>query len=173
MSPPDERGDEVFEVASTIFSEDLERASQNYFFAAGARDLFAATIEAMTRDGVRHTNADLRAQLEASNLDLWNLLQEHPDLAGSARYLSGTGNTADSIRAFLQQTVTARSPVRSASRVSSPSDDSCASEEPARCSSSTTSPWAAGFCRYRVLLDMAIKEALGMGRSGARETSTS
>src|SRR3954454_8819285 len=31
LSPPEDRGDEVFEVASTIFSEDLERASQNYF----------------------------------------------------------------------------------------------------------------------------------------------
>jgi len=168
LSPPDERGDEAFEVASTIFSEDLERASQNYFFAAGARDLFGATVDAMTRDGGGHTNADLRAQLEVSNLDLWNLLTAHPDLAGSARYLNGNGNTPDAIRAFLQQTV--NNAFSGAFRL--PGDFSIRSLVRERGGRAVFVEYdiAVGsrlLPIYRVLLDMAIKEALGMGRSGA------
>lgn len=169
LSPPDERGDEVFEVASTIFSEDLERASQNYFFAAGARDIFGATVEVMTRDGAGHTNADLRTQLEASNLDLWNLLQQHPDLAGSARYLNGSGNTPDSIRAFLQQTV--NNAFSGAFR--KPGDFSVRSFVRERGARALFVEYDIAVGNrllpiYRVLLDMAIKEALGMGRSGAK-----
>ena len=169
LSPPEERGDEAFEVASTVFSEDLERASQNYFFAAGARDVFAATIEAMLRDGASHTNTDLRAQLEASNLDLWNMLQAHPDLAGSARYLNGSGNTPDSIRAFLQQTV--NNAFSGAFRL--PGEFSIRAFVRERGARAVFVEYdiAVGsrlLPIYRVLLDMAIKEALGMGRSGAR-----
>lgn len=169
LSPPEERGDEVFEVASTIFSEDLERASQNYFFAAGARDIFGATIEAMTRGGNSHTNADLRTQLEVTNLDLWNFLKEHPDLAGSARYLNGSGNTPDSIRAFLQQTV--NNSFSGAFRM--PGDFSVRAFVRNRGARALFIEYdiAVGsrlLPIYRVLMDMAIKEALGMGRSGAK-----
>jgi type IV secretory pathway TraG/TraD family ATPase VirD4 len=168
LSPPEERGDDVFEIASTIFSEDLERASQNYFFAAGARDLFAATVDAMARDDDVHTNADLRTQLEVSNLDLWNLLNQHPDLAGSARYLNGSGNTPDSIRAFLQQTV--NNGFSGAFRM--PGDFSVRSFVRNRGARALFIEYdiAVGsrlLPIYRVLMDMAIKEALGMGRSGA------
>jgi type IV secretory pathway TraG/TraD family ATPase VirD4 len=168
LSSREQLSDDVFEVASTIFSEDLERASQNYFFAAGARDLFAATVEAMTRTGEGHTNSDLRTQLEASNVELWNLLTQYPDLAGSARYLNGSGNTPDSIRAFLQQAV--NNGFSGAFRM--PGDFSARSFVRDRGARALFIEYdiAVGsrlLPIYRVLMDLAIKEALGMGRSGA------
>ena len=43
-----ERSDQIYEIASTVFSEEISRASDNYFFAAAARDIFAAVVEAMS-----------------------------------------------------------------------------------------------------------------------------
>src|SRR5690348_8806192 len=102
----DARSDQAYEIASTVFSEDLSRASQNFFFAAAARDIFYAVLEAMSREkDQEYSNADLRRQLERSHKDLWDLITGHQDLAGQARYLAGSGNTPDSVRAFLQQTI--------------------------------------------------------------------
>jgi hypothetical protein len=168
LSAAEDRGDDVFEVASTVFGEHLSRSAQNYFFAAGAKDIFAAVVEAMSRGGDGHTNADLRTQLEASNEGIAGLLATYPELAGAARYLEGKGNSRDSIRAFLQQTVNAafsgafRMPGsfsvrdfirRRGGRVLFIEYDIAVG--------SRLLPV------YRVLMDMAIKEALGLGRAGA------
>ncbi len=85
---PTERSDHIFEIASTVFSEDLASAAQNMFFAAAARDVFAGVVEALSRQPPQHDNAALRAQLEGSNKALWDLMHEYPDLAGAARYLT-------------------------------------------------------------------------------------
>ena len=163
---PVARGDQVYEIASTIFSEDLSRASQNYFFAAAARDVFAAVVDAMSRDG-SHSNADLRARLEGSLQNLYELIHVHPDLAGTARYLTGRGTTPQAVRSFLQQTVN-----NSFSGVFRQRGDFGVREfvrgkagralfiEYDIAIGSRLLPV------YRVLMDMAIKEALGLGRHG-------
>ncbi len=97
--------DGVYEMATTIFGDELDRAGDNFFFAAGGRDLLAGMIEALQRDGKPHDNCDLRTSLEMSSKAMWDMLRSHPDLAGAAQYLDGAGNTPNSIRAFLQQSV--------------------------------------------------------------------
>ena len=44
---PRQRAEEAFEIASTIFSDELESAGQNMFFASAARDIFAGVLELM------------------------------------------------------------------------------------------------------------------------------
>ncbi len=161
------RGDQVYEIASTIFSDDLSRSSQNYFFAAAARDVFAAVVDAMSRDSEQHSNADLRARLEGSLQELYDLIHAHPDLAGTARYLMGQGTGPQAIRSFLQQTVNS-----SFSSVFRRHGDFSVREfvrakggralfiEYDIAIGSRLLPV------YRVLMDMAIKEALGLGRHG-------
>lgn len=166
----DARSDQAYEIASTVFSEDLGRASQNFFFAAAARDVFYAVMEAMSREkGEQYSNADLRSQLERSHKDLWDLITRHPDLSGQARYLAGSGNTPDSVRAFLQQTI-----------------GNAFSSTFRRAGDFSVRQFVRGkgaralFIEYdiaigsrllpvyRVLMDLAIKEALGLPRRGGR-----
>ena len=166
----DARSDQAYEIASTVFSEDLSRASQNFFFAAAARDIFYAVLEAMAREKDQdYSNADLRRQLERSHKDLWDLITGHQDLAGQARYLAGSGNTPDSVRAFLQQTI-----------------GNAFSSTFRRAGDFSVRQFVRGkgaralFIEYdiaigsrllpvyRVLMDLAIKEALGLPRRGGR-----
>jgi len=166
---PSARGDQVYEIASTIFSEDLSRAAQNFFFAAAARDLFAAVLEALSRDGQPHSNADLRTRLEGSHKQLWDLITAYPELAGTARYLAGEGNTPDAVRAFLQQAV--NNAFSSAFRrpggfsvrdfVRSKGGRALFIEYDIAIGSRLLPV-------YRVLMDMAIKEALSLGRARSR-----
>ena len=165
---PGARSDQIYEIASTVFSEDLSRASQNFFFAAAARDIFAAVAEAMSREeGQQHSNADLRTRLERSHKDLWDLVTAHPDLAGAARYLSGTGNTPDAVRAFLQQTVS--NSFSSAFR--RPGDFSVREFVRSKGARALFIEYDIAIGSrllpvYRVLMDLAIKEALGLPRRG-------
>ena len=46
-----ERGEQIHEIASTVFGEALDQAGDNIFFAMAARDIFAAVVEAMSRQG--------------------------------------------------------------------------------------------------------------------------
>lgn len=164
------RSDQVYEIASTVFSEDLSRASQNFFFAAAARDIFAAVAEAMSREeGQNHSNADLRSRLERSHKDLWDLITGYPDLAGSARYLAGTGNTPDAVRAFLQQTV--NNAFSSAFR--RPGEFSVRQFVRHKGARALFIEYDIAIGSrllpvYRVLMDLAIKEALGLPRRGGR-----
>jgi hypothetical protein len=165
-----ERAEQIHEIATTVFSAGLDRAGDNAFFAMAARDVFAAVVEAMCRDGKAHSNADLRANLEKSIDGLMERLQvgDTLDPTGVARYLQGD-KTPDSIVAFLQQTLG-----QSFSGVfGQPGDFSVRNfvrQKGGRAlfveydiaSGSRLLPV------YRVLIDMAIKEALGLGRPGAR-----
>jgi hypothetical protein len=165
-----ERGEQIHEIASTIFSEGLEQAGENIFFAMGARDVFAAVVEAMSRQDQQYTNADLRTHLELPADDLLQLLdlENNPDLAGTARYLEGDRSPED-ILAFLQQTL--NKSFSGAFRL--PGDFSIRDfvrrkggralfVEYDIASGSRLLPV------YRVLIDMAIKEALGLGRPKPR-----
>src|ERR1700730_620617 len=157
--------DEIFEIASTVFSDDLARASQNYFFAAGARDIFGAVIEALSREGGVHTNAHLRTALEDSNADIWKRITSHPDLAGNGRYLAGGGNTPESVRAFLQQTVNSAF----SGNFRLPGDFSVRRLVRDKGAKALFIEYdiAVGsrlLPIYRVLVDLAIKEALSLGR---------
>lgn len=162
-----ERSDQIFEISSTIFGEATSSAGQNYFFSAAARDIFAAVVEAMHRDEAAYSNADLREQLESSADDLRDLLAEHPDLSGSARYLEGD-RTPEQILAFLQQTLNAsfsgvfREEGRFSVRefIRGKGNHTLFIEYDVSMGS-RLSPI------YRVLMDLAIKEALGLGRQGS------
>jgi Type IV secretion-system coupling protein DNA-binding domain len=167
---PAERGEQVHEIAATVFSEALDQAGDNIFFAMGARDIFSAVTEAMSRDGQPYSNADLRSRLELPADELIELLDlgNNPDLAGTARYLEGDRSPED-ILAFLQQTLN-----KSFSGVFRLPGDFSVREFISRkagralfieydiASGSRLLPV------YRVLIDMAIKEALGLGRRGKR-----
>lgn len=167
---PGERAEQIHEVATTVFSDELDRAGDNAFFVMAARDVFAAVVEAMCRDGTAYSNADLKANLEKSIDGLMELLQYEDSLdpTGVARYLQGD-KTPDSIVAFLQQTLS-----QSFSGVFGQSGDfsvrNFVRQKGGRAlfveydiaSGSRLLPV------YRVLIDMAIKEALGLGRPRTR-----
>ncbi len=166
--------EEAYEIATTIFSDELEQAGQNIFFAAAARDIFAAVVEALARleppSATVLSNALLKEKLTGSTDDLYELMRGHPDLTGTARYLEG-GAPAESIMAFLQLTL--RKSFSGA--FCQPGDFSVREFVRNRggralfieydiANGSNLLPV------YRVLLDMAIKEALGFGRRRLRET---
>lgn len=159
--------DEIYEIASTVFSEEMSRASNNYFFATAARDIFAAMTECLLHDGSGRSNKDLRESLEKPLDEILELLRARPELAGTARYLEG-GQTAKSVLAFLQQALnksfsgvfrdTGEFSVRQFVRAKR-ARALFIEYDIAR--GSRLSPI------YRILIDLAIKEALGLGRQQA------
>ena len=165
--------EEIYEIASTIFSDELEQAGQNMFFAAAARDVFAAVVEALARQdgqsGPGLSNRLLQEVLTGSPDELYELIRAYPDLAGTARFLEGEG-PVDSIMAFLQLTIR-----KSFSGVfSQPGEFSVRDFVRRRggralfieydiANGSNLLPI------YRVLIDTALKEALGFGRRQLRE----
>jgi type IV secretory pathway TraG/TraD family ATPase VirD4 len=166
---PDPAGqrDEIYEIASTVFSEEMSRASNNYFFAAAARDIFAAVTECLLYDQPGSSHKELRESLERSPDELMEMLLAQPELAGTARYLDG-GQTSRSVLAFLQQTLNTSfsGAFRAAGEFSV---RQFVRSKRARAlfieydiaRGSRLSPI------YRILIDLAIKEALGLGRQQA------
>ncbi len=172
---PAERGEEIYEIASTIFSDELDKAGENVFFAAAARDIFAGVAEVMAAaaDGSHPeppSNDQLRRVLESPPEELDRLLRTSEHLAGSARYLEG-GDYVESILAFLQLTLR-----KSFSGVfRRPGDFSVREFVRGRGSRALFIEYdiAAGSTLlpvYRVLIDLAIKEALGFGRRRLRDS---
>jgi type IV secretory pathway TraG/TraD family ATPase VirD4 len=174
---PGHRGEEINEIATTIFSDDLDQAGENVFFAAAARDIFAGVVEAMA-DGAAvpgidstppYSNKELRSALEISDDDLSELLSSQPNLAGTTRYLEG-GEHVESILAFLQLTLR-----KSFSGVfREPGDFSVRDFVRRRGGRALFIEYdiavgASLLPVYRVLIDTAIKEALGSGRRILRE----
>ena len=169
---PGTREEEIYEIASTIFSDELEQAGENIFFAAAARDIFAAVVQVMAGQdrspGRPYSNEQLRETLEMSPGSLQELLESDKRLAGTARYLQG-GESVESILAFLQITLR-----KSFSGVFRQRGDFSIREfmrgrggralfiEYDIATGSSLLPV------YRVLMDMAIKEALGLGRRRLR-----
>lgn len=166
LSPdPRQRDEESYEIATTIFSDDLRDAGQNMFFAAAARDVFAGVVTAMADRPASH--ADLRATLEGQAEELYKLLDGQQGQSGTARYL--VGEPADSILAFLQ--IALRKSFSGVFRekgdfsvrdfVRSGGGRALFIEYDIAVGSSLLPV-------YRVLIDMAIKEALGLGRTRLR-----
>jgi type IV secretory pathway TraG/TraD family ATPase VirD4 len=163
-----QREEETFEIASTIFSDDLEQAGENMFFAAAARDIFAGITEIMAT-GQENSNKELRETLESDAETLYELLRRRDSLAGTARYLQG-GETVDSILAFLQ--ITLRKSFSGVFR--EPGDFSVRDFIRRRGGHALFIEYdiATGSSLlpvYRVLMDIAIKEALGFGRRRLRD----
>lgn len=165
---PATRAEEIFEISSTIFAEEIEQAGDNMFFAVGARDVFAATLEAALLElgPVEATNAVLKQRLEGSQRALWEAVDRHPHLAGAKRYLSGDGQGPRALLAFMQQQV----------RTTFSGAFGCDGNFSVRsfvCGKGATALFveydvASGSLLlpvYRVLLDLCIKEALSRRRS--------
>jgi type IV secretory pathway TraG/TraD family ATPase VirD4 len=166
------RREQISEIASTVFSEVSRQAGQNQFFATAAAEVFAAGVEALLRSpgDVRLSNDLLRKELEKTADDIAELLESQPDLAGTARYLQGAGATPDSILAFLQQTLNR---CFSGAFRAPEGDFSVRDFIRSRGGRALFVEYdiAAGsrlLPVYQVLLDLAIKEALGLGRRQRR-----
>lgn len=162
----DERGDEIFEIASTIFAQQLESAGENLFFSAGARDVFAAVVDAMSREPMEHSNDSLRRRLESSPEALIELIARHEDLAGARHYLTGAGNASRAVMSFLQQSV--RAAFAGAFRM--PGDFSVRRFVRAKGGRALFVEYDISSGElllpiYRVLIDLALKEALGRQRT--------
>ncbi len=164
---PAARRDEIYEIASTVFSEEMSQASNNYFFAAAARDIFAAVTECLLYDRSDSSHKELRESLERPPGEILEMLLAQPELAGTARYLEG-GQTSKSVLAFLQQTLNQSfsGAFRTAGEFSvrrfvrtKRARALFIEYDIAR--GSRLSPI------YRILIDLAIKEALGLGRQQA------
>jgi len=158
--------DEVLEISTTLFSAGLETAGENFFFAAAARDVFAGVVQALSMEGGSPTNADLRERLDGSQASLWNLLNEHADLAGARHYLAGDGSTPRAVLAFLQQSV--RAALSGAFK--KPGDFSIRDFVRHKSAHAVFVEYdiavgASLLPTYRVLIDLAIKEALARDRS--------
>ena len=167
-SDPVTREEEIYEIASTIFSDDLKQAGQNMFFASAARDIFAAVVQVMADEDRPHSHEQLRARLEMPAYELQDLLIGDPRLAGPARFLENE-TTANSVLSYLQTALR-----KSFSGVfGRPGDFSVRDFMRKRGGRALFIEYdiAAGSSLlpvYRVLIDMAIKEALGLGRERLR-----
>ncbi len=158
---PRERDEEAYEIATTIFSDELRDAAQNVFFAAAARDIFAGVVTALA--GGRQSNMELRETLERSAGELYELLDQHGQ-SGTARYL--VGEPAASFLAFLQQAV--RKSFSGAFREKGDFSVRDFVRDGGGRALFIEYDIAVGsnlLPVYRVLIDMAIKEALGLGRA--------
>jgi hypothetical protein len=162
-------GEQIYEIAATVFSADLERAGENSFFATAACDIFAAVTEILARDGKPHSNADLRECLERGSDDLLDLLEGYPGLAGTARYLQGE-RTPEQILAFLQQTLNSSftGAFRRPDGTFSVRDFVRRKAGRALFIEYDIAVGSRLLPIYRVLMDMAIKEALSLGRDRSR-----
>jgi hypothetical protein len=171
---PRQRAEEAFEVASTIFSDELGSAGQNMFFAAAARDVFAGVLELMAASqsaGVAWSNKELREKLESSAEELRDLFEDSQTLAGTARYLE-SGSAAQSILAFLQLTLR-----KAFSGVFRERGDFSVRDFVRRRGGRALfieydiSVGSSLLPVYRVLMDLAMKESLGFGRERLRTTA--
>lgn len=97
--------DHLHEIAATIFGQLTGSAAQNAYFAYAARDVFGAVLLAMRRSVANPSNAELCAQLGCSAADLSELLLAHEDLAAAAVNLEGSGGQG--VLAFLRQATSA------------------------------------------------------------------
>ncbi len=121
------------------------------------------------REGGEASNAALRERLEAGPDELLDLLDRHPDLAGTARYLQGSG-TPESILAFLQQALNAAltGAFRRADGTFSVRDFVRRRGGRALFIEYDIAVGSRLLPVYRVLMDLAIKEALSQGRADGR-----
>lgn len=137
------------------------------FFASAARDVFAGVLELMAAGEppeVSWSNKEFRERLESSAEVLFELFEGSGSLAGTARYLED-GSSAQSVLAFLQPTVR-----EAFSGVFREQGDFSVRNFIKRRGGRALfieydiSVGSTLLPVYRVLMDMAMKEALGFGR---------
>lgn len=161
-------GEQIFEISSTIFAEQMAQAGENAYFAIAARDVFAGVVEALlrTKEPGKTSNLEIRQALEESQRALWERLAKHADLAGAKRYLSGSGQGPRAVLAFMQQQVRA-----AFSGVFGQAGDFSVRQfvrQKSKRALFIEYDIASGGMLlpiYRTLVDLAIKEALGRKRS--------
>ncbi|GHU52975.1 hypothetical protein AGMMS49975_09960 [Clostridia bacterium] len=87
------------ELCKALFAERVEGNSNNPFFPNAARDLLAAIITALIRDGSVPCNKDLRDYIDAAPIDdIRGLIAGHKDLASVGSYIGkGSGSQAQGV----------------------------------------------------------------------------
>lgn len=154
-----DRADQVHEIAAAIFSEASENAGQNAFFASAAQEVFGGVLLAMSEEGAECSNADLRKVLD-SQIDVLSTKLD----GGTKRYLANE-TTGQSVLAFLQQTVNAVfSGIFRQQGNFSVRDFVQSKGGRALFIEYDMAIGARLLPAYRVLIDLAIKEALEIGR---------
>lgn len=91
-SKPEKQDEVIWEIASSLFKEDMERSSAP-IFSVGARDLFAAILCAKVREmeteGTKENHETLINWVKsASDKSIRNLLLKHKDLSWVRSYIS-------------------------------------------------------------------------------------
>lgn len=90
ISDDDQREENIFEIARTLFSDKAEKSNQP-FFPNAARDVFCASLTHFLRegDGSKLTNKYLREFFDqSSGAELRELLQQYSDLKANISYIS-------------------------------------------------------------------------------------
>lgn len=90
ISDDEQREENIYEIARTLFSEKAEKSNQP-FFPNAARDVFCATLIHFLREGDKKklTNQYLRNFFDqTTGADLRELLQQHSDLRANTSYIS-------------------------------------------------------------------------------------
>ena len=98
--------DEVLEVSNGLFSNLLQNAGDNVYFANAARDLFVALLTALLRDSTARTNRDIRLGIAGMSIAEMHELLDRPgneDLRGAKHYIAKEGSpSAMAALAFMQ-----------------------------------------------------------------------
>ena len=83
-------GQNTQEICKSLFAERVEGNQNNPFFPNAARDLLAAIIITLIRDGSGFSNMDLKDCIDSTPIDdIRNMLAAHPDLAAIESYIGG------------------------------------------------------------------------------------
>ena len=83
-------GQNTQEICKSLFAERTEGNQSNPFFPNAARDLLAAIIITLIRDGSGFSNMDLKDCIDSTPIDdIRNMLAAHPDLAAIESYIGG------------------------------------------------------------------------------------
>lgn len=101
---PAKRDEVIWEIASSLFKEDIENSSSP-IFATGARDLFAAILCAKVREmeakGITEDHSTLIEWIQgASDVHIRNLLLDHQDLKWVRNYIN-KGNDVKTNQSFF------------------------------------------------------------------------
>jgi type IV secretory pathway TraG/TraD family ATPase VirD4 len=87
------------EICKSLFSDRVEKNSNNPFFPNAARDLLASVITALVRNGVNFNNKDLKDCIDSTSVeDFRTMLAGHRDLSAVASYIGGkSGSQAQGV----------------------------------------------------------------------------
>lgn len=109
LPPGRDAEDEIFEMASGLFSSLVSSAGDNAYFANAARDVFVALVTAMFRESTQRTNRDIREVIAGMAVSEMHAMLDRPgnaDLLGAKQYIAKEGsNSAMATLAFMQQVI--------------------------------------------------------------------